>query len=211
MEDVALELKKEIISPSLLSLLESLMKEESLESFFLVGGTALALILGHRKSVDIDLFTTQMFDSQLLLRSLEQKFGLTNTSHEKNTISGYIDNIKVEFLTHEYDLIEPISVIDGIRIAGLKELAALKLNAIAGRGSRKDFWDISSLLDYYSIDEMIGFFEKKYPSANIWHLIRSLTYFTDADKEEIEIASTKDISWEQVKTKILNALRDYQR
>jgi len=196
------------ISEPLMRLLKQLMQDTMLQDFYLAGGTGLALHLGHRESIDIDLFHSSDFDSRLVCSHLEQNYHAEDFIHELNTARVSINGIKVEFLTHSYPLIEDLSLIDGIRVASLKDLAAFKLNAVAGRGSKKDFWDVASLLDYYSIKQMLDFFSKKYPAADLWHLIKSLTYFEDAEAEQIEILDLQGKSWELIKNRILTAVKE---
>ena len=184
------------------------MLDPALIDFYLVGGTGLALQLKHRKSVDIDLFCNQDFDSQSICSHLEQQHQAYNVIHELNTVRCLIKGIKVEFLCHPYKLLEPPAQIDGIRVAGLKDLAAFKLNAVSGRGSKKDFWDVEALLLHFTLRQMLDFFTQKYPMAELWHLIRSLTYFRDADNEQIEILDLQGRSWEAVKERILSAVMD---
>ena len=196
------------ISEPLMRLLKQLMQDTMLQDFYLAGGTGLALHLGHRESIDIDLFHGSNFDSRFVCSHLEKKYRAEGVIHESNTARVSINGIKVEFLTHAYALLQDISLIDGIRVASLKDLAAFKLNAVAGRGSKKDFWDVASLLDYYSIKQMLDFFSKKYPAADLWHLIKSLTYFGDAEAEQIEILDLQGKSWELIKNRILTAVKE---
>lgn len=195
------------VSDELLSLLRELMHDPLLNDFYLVGGTALALHLNHRKSVDIDLFCDQGFDSQSLCSHLEYAHQASNTLHELNTVRSVIRGIKVEFLCHPYKLLEIPVNIDGIRVAGLNDLAAFKLNAVSGRGSKKDFWDVEVLLQHFTLRQMLDIFTQKYPKAELWHLIRSLTYFHDADNEQIEILDLQGRSWEGIKERIILAVR----
>lgn len=184
------------------------MLDPALIDFYLVGGTGLALQLKHRKSVDIYLFCNQGFDSQSICSHLEQQHQAYNVIHELNNVRCLINGIKVEFLCHPYKLLEPPAQIDGIRVAGLKDLAAFKLNAVSGRGSKKDFWDVEALLLHFTLRQMLDFFTQKYPMAELWHLIRSLTYFRDADNEQIEILDLQGRSWEAVKERIISAVME---
>lgn len=184
------------------------MQDPVLSDFYLVGGTGLALHLKHRKSADIDLFCDLGFESQSICSHLEQKYQAISVIHELNTARCQIQGIKVEFLSHSYKLLELPVLIDGIRVAGLKDLAAFKLNAISGRGSKKDFWDLEALLLHFTLRQMLDFFTQKYPMAELWHLIRSLTYFRDADNEQIEILDLQGRSWEAVKERIISAVMD---
>jgi len=203
MEDM--EITKTAVSSELLNVLKSLMEIEPLNSFYLAGETALALFLGHRTSIDIDLFTGTSFNSQHLAELLERNLKARDISFEYSSLRAYIRNIKLDLLMHDYPLLEKPNLIDGIRIAGLSDLAAFKLNAVAGRGFRKDFWDLAYLLETFTFEEMIGFFRAKYASADLWHLIKSLTFFDDADTEMVEIQDLHSLTWQEVKTKITKA------
>ncbi len=197
-----LKLNVHAVNQELRVLLERLMQESCLSAFVLVDGTALALLLGHRKSEDIDLFTTEGFNSQHLADKINTTHTVQRIYHEENTIRAFINDIKIELIAHQYEMIEDMINVDGIRIASLKDLAAMKLNAIAGRGLKKDFWDIGSLLERYTLSEMIGYYLQKYPNADQWHLLRSLSYFENAETDKTPIINLTDITWEQVKKHI---------
>jgi predicted nucleotidyltransferase component of viral defense system len=126
-------------------LLIKVMEFKEFEQFYLVGGSALTLYLGHRNSIDIDLFTNQEFDESRIASILEHEFDGQQINIEKGTVTYSLNMIKTEFLLHRYPLIEKISEISGIRMCSIKDLCAFKLNAIAGRGSKKDFWDVAYL------------------------------------------------------------------
>lgn len=196
------------VSDELYALIKQLMHDPVLSDFYLVGGTGLALHLNHRKSADIDLFCNKDFDSQSICSHLEHFHQAYSVMHELNTVRCLIHDIKVEFLCHPYKLLEAPTLIDGIRVAGLKDLAAFKLNAVSGRGSKKDFWDVEALLQYFTLKQMLDFFTQKYPVAELWHLIRSLSYFNDADNEQIEILDLQGRSWEAVKERIISAVME---
>ena len=143
-------LKYETVYPGTLELLKKLMAHPALENFYLVGGTALSLHLGHRISVDLDLFTNSEFDTQDLVQQLENEISIEKVIGEaKNTLNLVIDNVEVDILRHNYPLIEPVSIIDDIRLLSDKDIAAMKLSAIARRGSKKDFYDVYFLLQKY--------------------------------------------------------------
>lgn len=193
------------VSNDLWVLLKSLMIEPALSSFYLVGGTALALLLGHRSSEDIDLFCTEHFDSNQLAEILKSLYSIERMYLETNTISAYISGIKTDLMTHSYTLLDKINETEGIRLASLTDIAAMKLNAVSGRGLKKDFWDVAALLDIFSLPQMIGFFREKYPLADDWHLIRSLCYFGDADNDVTPIKDLQNGNWDMVKLKIIEA------
>ena len=119
----------------------------------------------------------------------------------KNIIIVSIDGIKVDFVNYKYPLLEDIKTIENIRLVSDKDIAAMKLNAIAGRGSRKDFIDLYFLLKKYSLNEMLDFYKQKYIDGSEFMVIKSLNYFEDADSEEMPIMFEK-ISWNEIKIEI---------
>ncbi|MEA2067925.1 MAG: nucleotidyl transferase AbiEii/AbiGii toxin family protein, partial [Verrucomicrobiota bacterium] len=194
----ALMLHCEAAPAPLVELLRRLMQEDLLSPFFLVGGTALALRLGHRVSVDIVLFSDQAFDVRPITGMLRGTFPIQSLETAQNTVRGEVGGIKLDIMSHRYPTIESPATEDGIRIASLKDIAAMKLNAIANRGSKKDFWDYAELLSLFSRDEMLGFFAEKYSDENVWYVEKSLSYFSDADKEP-DPRDLKGRTWDEVK------------
>jgi len=191
----------EAVSNNLIELLRRLMAIEQLKDFYLVGGTALALYYGHRKSIDLDLFTHSAFDAIRLSESLNREFNLTNITTDINALQGQINDIKTDFIAHQYPLIEEVVHIDPIRLSSIKDIAAMKLNAIANRGSKKDFWDYAKLLEHFDHERLLSFYAKKYPNANLWNLEKSLCYFDDAENDPNPI-SLENQTWSQVKRTI---------
>ena len=202
----ALTLHYEAAPVPLVELLRKLMKEDVLSPFFLVGGTALALQLGHRISVDIDLFSDMAFDVQPVTEMLRETFSIQALETARNTVRGEVDGIKLDIMAHRYPTIGDPVVVDGLRMASLKDIVAMKLNAIANRGSKKDFWDYAELLNLFSRDEMLGFFAEKYTDENVWYVEKSLSYFSDAD-EEPDPRNLQGRTWEDVKKTVLESNR----
>ena len=202
----ALTLHNEAAPPPLLELLQRLMQEDLLSPFCLVGGTALALQLGHRISVDIDLFSDKGFDVQPITGMLRDTFSIQSVETAKNTVRGEVGGIKLDIMAHRYPTVGTPVTADGIRMASLKDIAAMKLNAIANRGSKKDFWDYAELLNLFSRDEMLGFFTKKYSDENVWYVEKSLSYFADAE-EEPDPRDLKNRIWAEVKKTVLESNR----
>jgi len=202
-------LHKNVLPDQLWELLIRMMKFEPLRDFFLVGGTALALRLGHRESVDLDLFTLETFDAEKLANSLAQELPTERVYHEPDTIRAVISGVKVDLLLHAYPLISQVELIDGIRVASLPDLAAMKLNAVSGRGLRKDFWDIAAMLRSYGLKDMLGFYREKYRSGDVWHLIRALDYFEDAEQDTTLVRSIWPYEWGEVKRIIKEAMETF--
>jgi hypothetical protein len=178
-------LRKETITPGTLELLKTLMHDENLHPFFLVGGTALSLQIGHRISIDIDLFSQNSFDEGALSVYLETQQGLQLSYLNKNTIKGRVNNVQVDLITHAYPLVKEIVIDETIRLASAEDIAAMKLNAIIGNGTRlKDFIDIAFLSSYLSLEQMIQAYEHKYQSRNSMMTMKALAYHREINFNE---------------------------
>ena len=200
-------LQSQTVESNTLELLKSLMQKEYLDSFVLVGGTALALQLGNRKSIDLDLFSNTDFASNDLLTSLLKDYQIVVNNQLPQTLITTINDVKVDFIKFHYPFIRPFLVIENIRMASLEDIAAMKLDAITGRGSKKDFYDLFFLLQHYSIEELFSFYTEKYPHQTTFHVARSLTYFDDAEIQPSPIVFDKTITWETVKKKIISVIK----
>lgn len=199
----------ETVDTVTLAVLKRLMAEQSLENFALVGGTALALQIGHRKSVDLDLFTLDLFEPDTLLVNLLSSFTVTPIKKSALSLTCTIDNIKVDFIHFRYPFIRPILLVDGLRIVSLEDIASMKLDAISGRGSKKDFYDVFYLLRFFSLTDMFGLYLEKYPHQTTFHVLRSLTYFIDAENDPDPIVSDSAVTWAVVKSRIVAEVKDY--
>lgn len=178
-------LRTETVTPGTLELLKKLMQDEQLHDFFLVGGTALSLQIGHRISIDIDLFSQKPFDENEFSIHLENNSGLKLNYLNKNTIKGQIDDIQVDLITHAYPLVKDLVLSESIRLASLEDIAAMKLNAIIGNGTRlKDFVDIAFLSSHLSLTEMIDAYEHKYQSRNAVMTMKALAYHEEINFKE---------------------------
>jgi predicted nucleotidyltransferase component of viral defense system len=190
------------------------MAMPELSDFYLVGGTALSLQFGHRISVDLDLFSTIDFDNATLAKNLETKI-TTFTYHSTLNPIGlfcYIEDIKVDFVKHhQHPLIADTLENDGIRMFSLEDIVAMKVNAILKRGAKKDFWDIAVLLKHFTIEDIVQFYNRKYPSQQLLISVpQALIYFDDAEDSE-EPVSLEGQTWESIKLDIQNAVRNYLR
>ncbi len=207
-------LQHRAVYPETLELLKKLMKISELQDFFLVGGTALALQIGHRISVDIDLFTQNDFSTAKLFGTLNSKFQLTHKTEDINTLNINIvadkaeNKVKVDFIKYAYPLLNPIIETEGIRMLSIEDIIPMKLSAISGRGSKKDFYDIYYLLGQYSLKQMFDLFEQKFVNTNKFHVIKSLTYFEDAEIEPNPITIEKT-NWVKIKKAITTHVNEY--
>ena len=186
--------------------LELLIKLQSLSIFSemrLVGGTSLALQIGHRKSIDIDLFGKLTIDYNILVDELKSIGQVIPLKNSKNIHTFTINEIKVDLVNYEYSWLTEKIVSDNIYLATIEDIAAMKLNAIIGRGSKKDFIDLFFILKKYNFSELFKFYNKKYHDGSIFLVLKSIVYFDDADKEEMPFMF-EEISWEEIKSIILN-------
>jgi predicted nucleotidyltransferase component of viral defense system len=199
-------LQTQTVVPELVELLKKIMKEEIFSNYFLVGGTSLALQIGHRNSVDIDLFGNQEINHDFFFKQLNT-FGKTEISKSsKNILITEVEGIKVDFVNYQYQLLENPIEIDGIRMLSKKDIAAMKLNAITGRGSKKDFIDLYFLLQEFSLKQMIGFYNQKYFDGSEFLLYKSLNYFEEADIQP-QPKVFKEFDWDEAKKYILGEVK----
>lgn len=184
-----------------LGLLNDLMAVPELSAFNLAGGTALALQIGHRISIDLDLFGVRPFEKEEIL-DLVSGLGHCVVIHQtRNILVFNINGVKVDFVNYKYPLLDEVRTIDGIRLIGLPDIAAMKLGAITGRGARRDFTDLFFLLKQYSLPEMLAFYNQKYPEGSELLVLRSLTYFDDAEEDKAP-DMLQQTDWKEVKATI---------
>jgi hypothetical protein len=202
-------LHTETVEKGTLDLIHKLMADEKLSSFNLVGGTALALKIGHRKSIDIDLFTVEDFNSQEISDHLSANYNVSRVQGISNGVFCLIDGIKIDILTHKYPLVEDLDIAEGIRMVSLKDIGAMKLNAIFNNGTRlKDFIDMYGLLEKFSLEELLLACQKKYPDMNISMVKQSLIHHEDIDFTIPIDYIGKEIKWAQVTERLKNAFQN---
>jgi hypothetical protein len=204
-------LQKEAIEPRTLQLLKALQADSMFAQFHLAGGTGLAFQLGHRLSVDLDLFSLTPFDSGFYLEYLEKNYQFALDYRAISTLKGSIGGVKVDFIAHSYNLLVPVLETDQIRIYSLADIAAMKVNAIAGNGTRsKDFVDMYFLLEVYSVNQILEFYQNKYNDRNIFHALKSLNYFDEVDLSDWPVfISKKNLTWNIVKASIDKHCKEY--
>jgi hypothetical protein len=185
--------------------------QASSSGFYLAVGTALAIYLGHRVSVDLDWFTPNVFeDGMLVAQSLRN----SNTQVEVDQVSpgtlhGGVNGVRVTFLQYQYPLLQPLNYWSemGCNLASLEDLACMKLSAIAQRGARKDFCDIYALgKKFFSLQEMLDFYQKKFNIRDIGSVLYGLVYFDDAESEHMP-RMLWNVNWGEIKKDILEWLK----
>lgn len=205
-------LQKQTVEPNTFLILKNLMQIPALKSFYLVGGTCLALRYGHRTSVDLDFFSiTDFTNDELNTNLLNAGIPFTyNNLQNKIGLFGYIDNIKVDFVKHHhFKQIDKAVIIDDIRMFGDRDIIAMKIFAILQRAQKKDFWDLAELFRHYSFKQCIEAYTEKYPANQMLISIPyAIAYFADAEASEGPI-SLKGQTWESVKKIIQQKVNDY--
>lgn len=193
-----------------LDLLKNLMAIPELEGFNLAGGTSLALQIGHRHSVDLDLFGARPFQKQEIL-DLVGPLGKTQAIHvTRNILVLNIAGVKVDFVNYQYPWVGPLRIEDGLRLVSLEDIGAMKLGAIAGRGRKRDFTDLFFLMKQFSLAELLGFYNQKYHDGSEFMVLRSLAYFADAEGDEAPELFLP-APWQTVKTTIETAVQTHFR
>jgi hypothetical protein len=185
-------------------------KQEWMETFYLAGGTALALHMGHRLSDDFDFFTLENFDNDHLANTLSGLGKFERLTEAENTLHGRIDDVNVSFLGYRYPLLKELIRDGHIKIAGMADIACMKLSAMAARGSRKDFIDLFFILKQYSLNELFSWYREKYQIPDYdYVLLKSLIYFQDADEDPMPVM-IKKITWDHIKEELMKEVRKYK-
>lgn len=198
------------IKPGTLGLLKKIMAVPELKDFNLAGGTSLALQIGHRVSVDLDLFGKRPFERQEILDLVEKVGEVRELQYSKNIFILQIDEVKVDFVNYKYPLLREIRHETGLRLVSLEDIGAMKIGAITGRGKKRDFTDLFFLMKKFSMAELISFYNEKYPDGNEMMAVRSLTYFEDADEDD-DLTLFKKADWQTVKKTIEKEIRKIYR
>lgn len=211
----------ETITPLLKQVLLEIMDNQVFDPFYLVGGTSLSLRLGHRISVDIDLFTNAPYNS--LDFSLFERFFQDNYEYywcsDTSNIVGFgrsyfvgeskDNNIKID-LYYNDEIIDKCDIIDGIRIASLNDVTSMKVDVISRIGRKKDFWDLHELLNTYSISEMLNIHELRNEyTHNRESIIANFTDFSNADND-LEPICLKNKIWELIKLDFIEEMDKFK-
>lgn len=182
---------------TILALLE---ESKVIQEAYLAGGTALALQLGHRISYDLDFFTMEEFEAEVLLPEVKN---ISNFKLEKiswRTILGKFDDVKFSIFYYEYPFFYPTKKFGKINILDARDIAAMKIAAVASRGVRRDFVDLYFLCkEVISLEETIELYDKKYKNlaTTSMHIMKSLTYFEDAEDQDMP-HMLKKLDWREV-------------
>lgn len=197
---------KQTISPFLYDTLTRLMQIDELKDFRLVGGTGLSLQLGHRKSVDIDMFSPVYFKGETMIPLMKKYFPRTEIRDIAFGVSIYLpepgsgNELKIDLMTNE-EYIRPPVIEEEIRLAHIEDIAAMKLEAITSRKEKKDYTDIAELLKTYTINQMVGFYKERYPWNDLRPVVENLPKFGLCDKQP-DPFFLNEMDWASVKKAI---------
>ena len=199
------------VQPDTLELLKAISAQPEVKELRLVGGTALALQYGHRQSVDLDFFGKLPEDKDELIDVVRRVGDVKVLNRSKIILQMVVNQVKVDFVDYSrYPWIDEPILGDGFVLASDKDIAAMKINAIMGRGTRKDFIDLYVLLQHYSLTQIMDFYRQKYPEFSEYRALLSMTYFDDTEMQDMPLMFIKT-PWESMKTSIIQAVEAYQK
>lgn len=198
----------ESVAPHTLGILKTLATLSSFKNFSLAGGTALALQIGHRISVDLDFFSYEEYEVDIVLAEIIGcGYEVKILGKKANNLNLIINGVKTDILKYSYPLLDTIINDGGVRMMSKKDIALMKISAITNRGDRKDFTDLYFLLKEHSLPELMSLYEKKYAHEELFHVYKSLTYFDDADKQA-PLTMLKEASWNVIKNEISRSVNN---
>ncbi len=184
------------------------------EGFYLAGGTALALQIKHRTSLDFDFYTEKEFIPENIIDLFQKETKETVIVQTgKGTLITHIKKSEVSLFHYPYPLLAPSIETENLNLASLKDIAAMKLIAIIQRGKRRDFFDLYFLAKSLGLEEIFNLTKIKYPPFNPYLALQALTYFEDAKKEDLNkrgIVFFESVSWGKVKDFFIKEVRIYK-
>ena len=171
-----------------------------LSDFYLAGGTGLALQFGHRISEDLDFFKKELFDEDVLIQRMQRMPRLSVVAKAPSTVHANIEGTKVSFLGYAFPMLFPLARFLEVSIADARDIACMKISAIASRGTKRDFVDLYAAAQRWGLAESLRLFDRKYAQTaySKIHILKSLTFFEDADKDPMPHVLTP-IDWSEVK------------
>jgi hypothetical protein len=199
----------ETLYPKTKQVLDNIKELPILDGFYLAGGTALSLQLGHRKSVDLDFFTDNFPKRELLLQAFS-KYSPKVIQEAPGTLDLIIDDVKVSFLEYKYPLVSDFSNFEGVRMASIDDIACMKLSAVSSRGSKKDFIDLYKILQKIGLNEIFLKFDQKFKGVEYQktHILKSLLTF-DLANDDPQPDYIEHIDWMNVKRSIEKDVKNY--
>lgn len=181
-------------------------------SFYLAGGTGLALQIGHRKSFDYDFFTAREFSAEELSSEFKRhKIAVEGEIQRPGTLYCVMEGVKASFIFYDCRLIAPLLKFNTLEVADWRDITTEKLRTVSARGQKKDFYDLYFGLAKWSIDDLITSACKKYGKAvNYFHMLKGITYFDDAERNPQPMLVDKAVAWEEVKSFFVSHVSDFE-
>ncbi len=191
---------REVVSEAVERTLGELDRASVLASFYLAGGTGLALHLGHRRSIDLDFFTGEPFDPDTILNKVQRLTPLLVIGKSVETLHVHIAGVKVSFLGSPYPLLFPGKLLGGVTVSDPRDIGCMKISAIAGRGTKRDFVDLYAVSQECGLHQLLEWSKQKfYPASySVVHILKSLTYFEEAEQDPMPDMLIP-LSWDDVK------------
>ncbi len=190
-----------------LGLLKKLMILPELAGFNLAGGTALALQIGHRISVDLDFFGDIAFDSVEIMDAIKDFASVSIISQSRSILILNTNGVKTDFVRYRYPLLKPVLQIEELRLLSTLDIGAMKLAAITNRGRKRDFFDLFFLLKIHTLREIIDAYNVKYADGSEFLVLKSIIYFDDAEEDDMPAVFDSKITWPLVRSAIEDAAR----
>ncbi len=195
----------ETIDRNTLELLRRIQSHSAFSGTRLVGGTALALQIGHRKSIDLDFFG-RMDITPIEFRQTLEAFGEVSLRNASGRIRQFlVCGVQVDFVDYAYPWLDQEISFDGLRLAACSDIAAMKLSAITNRGTKKDFIDMAFLLERFSLSEMLDFYKRKFSDGASFPVLKSLVFFDDAEEDPLP-NMLHAVDWDSAKQRISEAV-----
>ena len=200
---------QKVISKQTENSLEILKESDILKNFYLAGGTGLALQIKHRLSLDLDFFSKEKLNPEILIQKLKSSGQFSIQKKDENTLVGVFNKTNISFFTYDYPVLFPFKKIKGIFVADIRDIGCMKISAISSRGAKKDFIDVYFICQVVSLKRLLDLFKKKYKSVdyNMLHILKSLVYFDDAQKEPMP-KMIKQVSWQTVREFFIREVRE---
>lgn len=188
------------VSTDTLRGIKALGKSGLVNKAYLAGGTALALQLGHRISLDLDFFTPEPFEEITIANRLKDLGKFEQDTINWRTVMGTFEGAKFSLFYYEYPLVSETVEFEGIKMVQPSDIAAMKLLAISDRGARRDFVDLYWMRDLFTLEQAFNWYGEKFGNLQErrYHLLRGLQYFEDAEKQDMPVM-LKPVDWELVK------------
>ena len=192
--------RREVITEAVERTLQDLQRVSATGNSYLARGTGLALHLGHRRSMDLDFFTRKPFDPEDILGKIEPLGGLRVLTKDVETLHLTIGETKVSFFGYRYPSLFPCESLFEVKVADPRDIACMKISAIAGRGNKRDYIDLYAVSEHHGLEQILAWFKVKYAQANysMVHILKSLTYFEEAEKDPMPDMLV-NLTWETVK------------